>query len=629
MRGRHNLGKTTARIDFDFKDCPTYKDKLDVVKKELEKPFYKFEKFIAIVDYFVPQIPESTFMKELKSEHNDFEDFDILICDDIGTLNMDKLFQNPTADLQELQRVLPEVLPPAIFAKIQDNYPLPPSQLLGEFDVSVRASFSALASLIRSNNRNNSFLLWLAHNLIPVEFTWASSNTLTENPYILRAGIFEKYKKAMKSHEQYWAVENPEKDFKLYDINGETILHFKAEKVESSHSGHSIKVWKNENELGVRLVKIYDELGKHWVSKEVPPAVFIPYCFNTTESKFTPPEIVAAFKDIILSQDTIALRAMLHHEVFSIFAPKEKNNPSEILIENLFTIFASKGLVHRLISTIVAVEFAHPDQAEATMVLRNNSHLTFLFKFFTKKYGLSYFVAIIKPLIQEIIDSGDLGYKLSENASEEERQQALLKIRALLNTGIDKVLSSLNYVPSQFRHLASILRSMTAITIRTKHAVFNALSSFFFLRYFTPSIVSPKNVDPGYEFNFPAGNLITPKNTILPYSQLIQAVFNMQPISTEKFPHLAKLNDEVATRYNELYNFLMAISEYEKPIAEYEKTTDENADKAIKWIIVQIGSDPKARKAFIQRVKDLSEKEDEKTSVSFMLAHILAQCFSD
>ena len=623
MRGRLNFAKSTARIEFDFKDCPTYQDKIQAVKDELAKPFNTYQKFISIVDYFVPNIPESTFKQNLKSDYFDFEDFDIIICDDIGTVNMDTLFQNPTVDLQELQDVLPKVLPKQIFSKIQDTYPLPPAQLLAEFDESVRASFSALATLIRSNNGNDSFLLWLAHNLIPVGFTWTDKPS-ERNDLIQSAGIFEKYKKAVKSHEQFWAILSPQNDFKLYDMNGQTILHFQCERVEQSHSGHSIKIWKADNDLGVRLVKIYDELVQNWVKKDIPPAVFFPYTATVGDKKFTPPEIISAFKEIILSQDTIALRAMLNHEVFPL--SKDKASPAQLLIEKLFTIFASQGLVHRYISTVVSTEFTHPEQE--SMVLRSNSHLTYLFKFFTVKYGLNYFRTIVMPLIKEVIEKGDIGYKVTDKTSEEDRQQALAKIRTLLNNGIDKVLTSLPYVPSQFRHLASILRSMTAITLRTKHSVFNALSSFFFLRYFTPAIVTPTSVDPSYEFDWPSGkNCLS--TTLVPYSQLIQAIFNMQPISIEKFPHLTKLNDEAATRYHELYNFLMALSEYDKPTAEYEKPSDDDANKAVEWLIQQIASEPQRRKAFIHRIIDLSEKEDEKTSVSFMLAQILAQCFVD
>ena len=197
-------------------------------------------------------------------------------------------------------------------------------------------------------------------------------------------------------------------------------------------------------------------------------------------------------------------------------------------------------------------------------------------------------------------------------------------------------MSSLNQIPPQFKHMASILRSMTAITLRSKHAVYNGLSGFFFLRFFTPALVAPEDIDPKFKYTIP--NQSEPDDqtikktravTTIPFSQIIQLPFNLQPILFEKFPRLIDLNKELVHKYSQLYNFLMAMSEYDKPTAEYEKPSDEEADEAVTWILHEIGKSEQARKQFIKGVNDLYEKEDEKTSVSFMLAYILHQCFTN
>jgi len=594
-------------LKFDFSKCTCADDKAELVNKVLAAPINPYDSFIPLIENQVPKIPNSTFKAVLPDTYWDFEDFDITICDDIGNNDLDVLFQNPTIDLKELQEALPKLFQIELFQRIQDEFPLTPRTIILEMEEKQRATFAALCTLIRSNNKNNTFLLWLAHNIVPSDW---HGNTSKENSKVFKLGIFEKHKTGIASHEQYWAILDPNKNFKLLKANGEEDLQFRCENIDKSRSGNSLRVWKGQDNLGVRLVVIYDELLDHWCQSDVPLPCFFPY---TIPNFPVPDDIAAAFLEMLLSSDTVVLRAMIHHEVFPV------DSTGMDFVKNLYTIFASRGLINRLISTIVAVEFSHPGDLNETMVLRGNSHLTCLFKLFATKFAKDYFYKVIKPIIDKVVESGDIN--ITPPKDESQYAAAQERVKDLLFFGIDKVLASASEIPPQFKHIASLLKICTSLVLRSKHAVFNALSSFMFLRFFTPAIVAPQNVVPEEKT---APNA---KVTTVPFSRLIQLPFNLQQIPIDKYPHLKKLNEELYNKYADIYNFAMDIAEYDKA-AKYDKTTDEEALQASKALLITISKEKNQRNTFIRRIKDLSEKEDEKSSVSFLFGNILAQCFN-
>ena len=596
-----------SNLKFDFSKCASAAERAEVVNKVLSAPVNPYEKFISSIENQVPKIPNSTFRENLERDtYWDFEDFDILVCDDIGNNNLDVLFQNPSSTLKDLQVAIQNLFQCEIYQKIQDQYPLSPQKLFSELKEDERASFAALCTLIRSNNKNNTFLPWLAHNVIPPDLY---ENALKESNQIKKVGVFEKHKTGIASHDQYWAILLPGNEFQLLKANGEIDTQFKCDHIDKSRSGNSLRVWKDKQQLGTRLVIIYDELLNRWIQDDTLLPCFFPYSIPNGVI----PEVVArAFYEMIMAPDTVVLRAMLHHQVFPV------DSTGMNLVENLFTIFASKEKVHRLISSIAAVEFSHAGDLQETMVLRGNSHLTCLFKFFAKKYGQNYFQKVIKPVIDEVAKRGDVN--ITPPSDESKYEEAEEKVKSLIYFGIDKVLQSAQYIPDQFRHIASILKICTSQVLRSKHATFNALSSFMFLRFFTPAIVSPGNVVQGEK---PPENS---KVTTVPFSRIIQLPFNLQQIPKEKYPHLQKLNEKIFEKYADIYNFAMDVAEYNEA-AKYEKTTEEDAINAIKEIITTIAKDKTSRITFIRRINDLSESEDERSSVSFLFGNILTQCF--
>ncbi|EAX88543.1 GTPase-activator protein, putative [Trichomonas vaginalis G3] len=600
------IGRWNQKFDFS-KDVVTVEEKMEVVNKTLSVPFYHLEDFITFIQELVPKIPISTFKKSLSEQYYDFEDFDIAVCDDIANNNLDALFENPTLELEELQQALPNIIPPELvrplISKVQDIYPLQPHQLIAELQDDVRASFAAIATLIRSNNRNDSFLLWLAHNLIRPDWHQCTGN---DDKEIAKCGVFKKFG-AFSSDTLYWALLSPNNNFQLINPEGQVEMNFKATTIDKSHSGNSLRVWRDSENIGIRLVKVFDELVDHWTTDDTQLAVFLPY-----SNGCPPPAVVVdAFRRLLLAEDTVVLRALFHHELFPVDVVGQQ------MIDSLFKIFSSKNLVHRFICTVVSSEFSHPGDLTETMVLRGNSHLTCLFKYFASKFAKDYYERVIKPVTDEVVSQGNVGIIKPEDENEWPEKQE--KVAKLLNSVLDKLLSSGPYIPAQFHHLASILKICTAVVLRSKHAVYNALSSFMYLRFFTPAIVTPGNVikdaRPVPEF----------KTTTLPFSQLVQLPLNFQQFSMPKYEHLKKLNEDIMNRYAEIYNFTMEIAEYDRQAA-YEQATDKEAFDATLWIVEHIAKS-NSKKEFFKRVNEFREKEDEKTSVSFMLAAILANCF--
>lgn len=581
-------------IHFHTSNARTMDEKLDLVNKELSIPQYPFDIFHSYIDELIPEIQESTFAENLRDPYDDFFDFQVIIADLMAQNDINELYEHPSEPLEQLLEGLRNMFTADIISNLTDTFPLDSEKIINSFHPSLQKSCAALASLVHENSLNDQFISWIGNALVPPQWHGCTS---TESPYIKLAGLFELYKMIGKDHSPHWAIISPQDEITIYkatDLTTPIDKPFHVTKLESSRSGRSIRVM-NQDDIGARLIPDDRCTFDTWLSSEP----LVPRCFAYYSDKI-PEVIIKAFETALIQPDTYLLRAIMHEDVIKI---KE----TQQAMEALFNIFAKNDLVHRFLMAACALEFSKPNLDE-NQVLRSNSHVTWLFKVFYKKYGHDVYDNIIKPIIQKIEEKGPLNIKDQDTSHIQE-------VTDLLNSVIDTFLTGSQYIPKQFRHFASVLKSITATRLRTRHAVFNALSSFFCLRFSTAIIANPTDFDSDAK----------PKdvsNVLVPFAQLLQLPFNLQPFS-ERYFYLGDLKDKIIDRYEEIYNYVVTIADINEPV-EYEKPSDDVVHKSI-YKLMEILAGNRAN--FVAKYTELYENDNDHSASSYAMSDFITKIF--
>ena len=169
------------------------------------------------------------------------------------------------------------------------------------------------------------------------------------------------------------------------------------------------------------------------------------------------------------------------------------------------------------------------------------------------------------------------------------------------------------------RHMAFVLKSVTATVLRSRHAVFNALSSFLCLRFTNAVITDPQAFDP---------TMPTPVNlaTInIPFATLLQIPFNLQPL-TDRYSKLSSISDKIITRYEEIYNFVLDSAKVEEDKGvHYERPPKEDVEKGVINILKEIAPN---KDKFMRRYMELYQSESEKSGATFAMSQFIYQLFS-
>ena len=184
----------------------------------------------------------------------------------------------------------------------------------------------------------------------------------------------------------------------------------------------------------------------------------------------------------------------------------------------------------------------------------------------------------------------------------------------LLNWVIEKFLTGGPFISDEFRHMASVIKTITATRLRSKHAVFNALSSFFCLRFSTAIIADPNGYDSTIDPTVTA--------TTVPFAQLLQLPFNLQPM-TERYNYLGKLNEKIIDRYEEIYNYVLTIADIDHPV-EYRKPSHDEVVTAIKKVMEMLNQN---RPQFVMKYTELYENDSDHSASSFAMSDFITKLF--
>lgn len=280
--------------------------------------------------------------------------------------------------------------------------------------------------------------------------------------------------------------------------------------------------------------------------------------------KHVPNEIFNALYQAITSDDLLVVRAVAHYSVTKVLSGMP-------LCEALMKIFSYANKTHALLSALVGMEFENPSLT-TEQILRTNSHLTNTFKIINRKYGKLYFEKIINPLRKYILKKGDIGLKDTAHANEKEA-------KIMFFTVFKYIFASSKFVSPQMRHVIYLLRTFSGIRFNNYESTYNAISGYFFLRFFSSLFIDPSALDPNTIIDDD-----TNSNIILPFIQLIQTSLNLKPLHG-RMERFSNWNQAIEKNiFPKLIPFAFSLAEIEE-VPTYEPPSKEEVKKALEDVL--------------------------------------------
>ena len=170
---------------------------------------------------------------------------------------------------------------------------------------------------------------------------------------------------------------------------------------------------------------------------------------------------------------------------------KKQSSASSSIADAILRLFhiGPRGEAHviRLVQTIQTVEVESLREDHVTQLFRGNTLGCKIVSTFTASVGQTYLEHIITPLIEYTQKALDSGVHFTNHAHDDEVNHE--KREALLTMCLDHVLSSSKACPFTMSTICNHLREI--VRQRFPNHTNVALSSFLFLRFFCPAIVSP------------------------------------------------------------------------------------------------------------------------------------------
>lgn len=227
----------------------------------------------------------------------------------------------------------------------------------------------------------------------------------------------------------------------------------------------------------------------------------------------------------------------------------------ETMEQIMLSIFDAKGGIIRFLKASVTEEIESANSAD--IILRGNSFHIQLLSRFGRTHGYEYLRHILAPLLQKMAQK-PRGYsfemdptRLAPGESVATNQKHLEETAQLF---IDTICDSAHRVPAVLRELCRHIR--TLMDRRFPKARYQGVGGFMILRFITPAIVSPENIDinlgsPGPELR---------KGLVL-VSKILLTLYCNQLFASHKDPHLTNLNDFLKRNIYRVSRFLDDVSD--------------------------------------------------------------------
>ncbi|KAI0265102.1 hypothetical protein BC834DRAFT_880157 [Gloeopeniophorella convolvens] len=238
----------------------------------------------------------------------------------------------------------------------------------------------------------------------------------------------------------------------------------------------------------------------------------------------------------------------------------------DIIIPVLLNIIDSRETLISLMKTLVDREVARTE-SEAQL-FRSNTTCTRLLSHFARIHGYNYLRGLVGPLMKTITSlPPGRGYNLDPTrVPEDELRQNQRNVEVVASSLLAIMSSSLPALPPMFHELCThIYESVQRIWPNARYA---ALGSFVFLRFISPAIVSPSEID----IELPADNA-TIRSGLMTIAKIVQTLSNNMLFAKDQY--LSIMNPFLESKVMDVLKFLSELSRYSPSPGDEEKDSHE------------------------------------------------------
>ena len=443
----------------------------------------------------------------------------------------------------------------------------------------------------------------------PLPLLQAIGNMLVPDYTPLVTDVAAAFTTRLKNGSVAWGTIAPSGAFELVS-NGELLQDGVVATIKCNAKGRLTLVSENGKKLGTW--DIGDLQKEIWTkATKIRDLPHLPMTLIGADGD--PPDVLVAAVYNLLTADDMVLVRSIPNTAVGLNAKDEKR-----IARSLLEVFAYAGKVNQLLVALAGVDLGHAGLTTGE-VLRSNSMLTNLLKVFYSRYGKDFYQNALKKMVEYVDSNGDVGLGTPANCDPE-------RVKTMVATVMNCLLSSQQYVSDQIHHLASVLKMATAARFNQEGAVYNGLSGMFLLRYVVAVLANPKLLDPGYQSKSPPDQFLM--KVMLPFSRMIQTIANKQTVAGKTFgPEFEGFDNFVQTKIlPDLGKFLLAVAEPPRTPAVYEAPSKERLVKRLKYIIQWLA---KTKDYFPRRYSELIAQPKKGHPLSWNVQTFLLSFFNE
>ncbi|CCE61164.1 hypothetical protein TPHA_0A00790 [Tetrapisispora phaffii CBS 4417] len=231
--------------------------------------------------------------------------------------------------------------------------------------------------------------------------------------------------------------------------------------------------------------------------------------------------------------------------------------PSEMdgFAVSMLTTFESRNAGHIIVSQLIKEEI---QKAPRSMdILRRNSIATRSLSIFSKAKGREFLIALISPILDELIESKDCFEIEKLSIDDKNTKTQILIFKKYLVKFLNSMKSSMNIFPPELLYICQMIYE--EVSKRFPESALVAVGSFVFLRFICPALVSPETEDISSHMDAPV------KRSLVQLAKIIQNLANSLD-STSKFTILQSEQDFLIKCNKEIFSNLKELSNLDRNI---------------------------------------------------------------
>lgn len=472
------------------------------------------------------------------------------LIDEFNTKELNSIISDPPNIIRDFISIIGTILTNDVWSFVMSFWP----PAFPAENPKISCLLMYIIKMVHDSKNPMNIIEWCSSVLCPVDWHGEKS----KNNSVLKAICLCKKKKVLKNNNLLWATLDVNDNCTLHKIDGGKLV-LKKEGVLKTVTSKDNKVLELISKNGDTFKKIEpvdEEQCGYWISvfKNDNPTP-LPMMFMSFERPLPNSGILALY-EALTADDLLVAKALLQYDVSKVI-------DSIPLASAFLDVFSHAGKVNQLLTLLTSIEFQN---AQASTVLRTNSHLTNMFKIFFQRYGQQYYQIFLKKAVLFIEKAGNINFASVDHVSN------------VLISVLRFIYSSEIGIPPQIRHFASILKTFSAVKFNQKQASYNSLSGFFCLRFLTSILSDPCQFDPNYQIK------TEQLSNLIPFSQLLQKPLNLD-LFTGQFEAYSRNNNLLKRHvFPKLVNFVFSIADLPSEPAKYEIPKPEQLRQSLELI---------------------------------------------